>query len=95
MSDSLNGWWLNMELPPERCMSLEISRRQIPQLSPAELQAIHDSLLVALAHKDHMLNQAMRKVAELELRLFTCETTETHQRWAREISHELGVALES
>lgn len=58
--------WLDMTIPAERLLTLETHRRTAARLHPDELIAVHDSLLVGYCHLDHMLRQAMLRIAELE-----------------------------
>jgi hypothetical protein len=82
------GSWLKMELPIERMLTLEKARRLIPRIELDDLRAIHDSLLVSYVHQEHILNQAMRRVAELEIQSPAMVGVE-HENWARELYKEL------
>lgn len=81
--------WLDMEIPLEKRLTLESHRRAAVKLHLHELQAVHDSLMVSYTHLAHMLNQAMRRVAELELREAS-QVEAHHHEWAREVLTDLG-----
>lgn len=82
-----DDWWLNMEISAERKLALEIARRRAVGLSLHELQAMYDTLLVLLAHQEHYLSQAMRKVSELEIQV-ACGVETRYRQWDRE--HQVG-----
>lgn len=48
-------------------LALESARRAVPRLHRHDLEAQLDSALVSLASTREMLNQAMRRVMELEI----------------------------
>lgn len=48
--------------------SLAIQRQQLQKLSHAQLEATADQLLVAFHDRDRLLRNAMRRLAELEIR---------------------------
>lgn len=81
--------WLNMEIPMERLLTLESLRREAAQMRPHELIAQHDFLLRHHMHTAHMLEQAMRRLAELELREAMAVNGE-HMDWARQLLADLG-----
>lgn len=81
------GNWLDMNLPIERELTLTAHRRAAAHMHHHELVAIHDNLLVSYCHCSHMLEQAMRRVAELELRE-AVHVQDHHLEWAREVLGE-------
>lgn len=85
MTDS----WLDMKLPVERQLTLEGLRREAAQMHHHELIATHDFLLCHHIQTEFMLQQAMRRVAELELR-HAMSVTSDHQAWAQELLDNLG-----
>jgi hypothetical protein len=84
-----DGNWLDMKLPIEKELTLTTHRRAAAHMHPHELVAIHDSLLVSYCHCSFMLEQAMKRVAELELRE-AVNVQNHHLDWAREVLGELG-----
>lgn len=46
---------------------VESQRRLIQSMPPEQLRAVADSMAVTLGTTSHMLSQAMRRIAELEL----------------------------
>ena len=85
MADS----WLNMEISLERQLTLEGLRREAAHMHHHELAAQHDFLLRHHMHTAHMLEQAMRRICELELREAMTVGSD-HMAWARELREELG-----
>lgn len=88
MSDSAAGAgsWLNMEIPIEKELTLESHRRAAAHLHHHELVAVHDSLMVSYCHLGHILDQAMRRIAELEARDALCNDVQDHHlQWARDL----------
>ena len=89
-SDSCAGW-LTPGLSLSSQIALEAARRAVPRMHRHDLEARLDSTLVALATTQNMLNQAMRRVAELELREIVNQPPgDQHQAWAAEVLAGLG-----
>lgn len=63
------GWanWMNASLDPYHAFMVESQRRSIQSMPPEQLRAVADSMAVKLGTTSHMLSQAMRRIAELEL----------------------------
>ena len=84
-SESCAGW-LTPGLSLSSQIALEAARRAVPRMHRHDLEARLDSTLVALATTQNMLNQAMRRVAELELREIVNQPPgDQHQAWAAEV----------
>jgi len=64
------GWgeWMATPATLEAQASLAIQRRQLQKLSHAQLEATADQLLVAFHDRDRLLRNAMKRLAELEIR---------------------------
>jgi len=77
--------WMRAGLTLSEEVALEAARRAVPRLHRHDLEARLDSALVDLAHCRSLLNQAMRRVAELELQQITAQPAERHRRWAAEL----------
>ena len=92
MADDCGGW-LSPGLSLSGELTLEAARRAVPRLHRHDLEARLDSALVDLAYTQSMLNQAMRRVAELELREAISEPpADRHHAWAAEVLERLGLA---
>ena len=52
----------------EQQAMLEIQRRELQQMPEKQLRGVADSILVAFHGNDHILRNAMRRIAELEMR---------------------------
>jgi len=59
--------WLQPGLSLGGELALESARRAVPRMHRHDLEAQLDSALVDLANTREMLNQAMRRVMELEI----------------------------
>lgn len=84
-----NESWLNMEIPMERMLTLEKARRAVPRLTLDQLRELHDDLLVSYVTQQHMLSQAIIRVAELEQEECTI-VRKQHKAWAQEILKDLA-----
>lgn len=80
--------WLNMELSLERALTLEQERRAAAQLHPHDLAAALDSLLVLYCQTHYMLEQAMRRVMELEIKE-SLSIGPDHHQWAEDVLQNL------
>ena len=88
-ADSCAGW-LTPGLSLSTQLQLEAARRAVPRMHRHDLEARMDSALVDLANTQSMLNQAMRRVAELELREIVNQPPgDRHQALAAEVLAEL------
>jgi hypothetical protein len=68
------------------------ARRAVPLMSRQDLESRLDSTLVELAGCREMLNQAMLRVTELELREIAGRPpAERHHNWATELFAGLGL----
>ena len=84
-SDSCAGW-LTPGLSLSTQLQLEAARRAVPRMHRHDLEARMDSALVDLAATQNMLNQAMRRVQELELREIVSQPPgDRHLAWAAEV----------
>ena len=80
------GWWLDPQLSLARELELEAARRTIPKMHRHDLEARLDSALVHAVTMDHLLRQALARVAEMELReLVGQPPAERHHQWARDL----------
>jgi len=85
-----DGWWMNPDLSLSRQLELERARREIPRLHRHDLEARLDSALVHAVTFDHLLRQALARVAELEIKEALADPpVPRHQEWARELLAEL------
>lgn len=75
------GPWFNPSIPLERELELERSRRSIKTLTRAQLEAALEALLVQETARDHVLRQAMARLAELELREALRQPAPPFWRW--------------
>lgn len=86
MTDDGCAGWLCPGLSLGGELALEAARRAVPRLHRNDLEAQLDSALVDLANCREMLNQAMRRVAELELReVISQPPSDRHHAWAAEV----------
>jgi len=87
----MEGWWLKPELSLSRELELETARREIPRLHRHDLEARLDSALVHVVTFDHLLRQALARVAELEIKAaLTGPPLPRHHEWARQLLAQLG-----
>lgn len=84
-------WRLDLTLTLGMELDLERGRRSIPRVHRHELEALADSLLVAHAHQQQIIRQAMGRVAELEEREAVRDPAPRHHQWAREVLGRLGL----
>jgi hypothetical protein len=85
-----DGWWMNPDLSLSRQLELERARREIPRMHRHDLEARLDSALVHCVTFDHLLRQALARVAELELKKALAEPyAPRHEEWAWELLAEL------
>ena len=81
---------MNPDLSLSRQLELERARREIPRMHRHDLEARLDSALVHCVTFDHLLRQALARVAELELKEALAEPrAPRHEEWARELLAEL------
>lgn len=52
----------------ERSAAIEIQRRQLKVMPEDQLRGLADSLMVAFHDRDQLLRNAMRRIAELEVK---------------------------
>jgi hypothetical protein len=89
--DSPN-WWLDPTLSLAAELQLETARRAIPRMHRHDLEARLDSALVHAVTMDHLLRQALARVAEMELReLVGQPPAERHHQWAKELLAGFGL----
>ena len=64
------GWgqWMAAPASLESQATLAIQRQQLQRMSAEEVLALADSLLVAFHDRDRLLRNAMKRLAELEVR---------------------------
>ena len=90
------GSWLSSELSLSTEVAQEFDRRRLVQLDHQQLQVKADQLLVDCYRQQHMLSQALQRVATLEVQLLLAESkpssgpTERHLKWAKELLGTLG-----
>ena len=73
----------------ERQAALEIQRRELQQMPEKELRATADSILVAFHGNDHILRNAMRRIAELEVQKALIDHVGIAQELAPQRQHQL------
>jgi len=92
MASDSPDWWLDPTLSLARDLELRAARLAIPKLHRHDLEARLDSALVHAVTMDHLLRQALARVAEMELReLVGQPPAERHHQWARDLLAGLGV----
>ena len=88
------GSWLSSELSLSTEVAQEFDRRRLVQLDHQQLQVKADQLLVDCYRQQHMLSQALQRVAKLEVQLLLAESssgpTKRHLQWAKELLGTLG-----
>lgn len=88
------GWagWMNASHSLERQVVVEAQRRQLQAMPVDHLRATADSLLTAFHERDLLLRNAMRRIAELEIKqaLLDCESAATKLRQERSEQSQLG-----
>jgi len=71
------GWgdWMTVNRSLERSAGIEIQRRQLQVMHPDQLRGVADSLLCAFHQQEDLLKNAMRRIAELEIKhaLMDCQ----------------------
>lgn len=78
-----------MEMPLERQLTMEGLRREAARIHPHDLIAAYDFLLCHHMRTELLLEQAMRRVTELELREATM-VNDNHRQWAQDLLADLG-----
>lgn len=75
----------------ERQAVIEVQRRQLQGMPLEHLKATADSLLVAFHERDRLLRNAMRRIAELEIKqaLLDCEAAAEKLRQERSEQSQL------
>ena len=68
MAENSCAGWLRPGLSLNRDLQLRAARLAVPRMSRPDLEARMDSALVELVATQELLDQAMRRVAELEIR---------------------------
>jgi hypothetical protein len=78
--------WMNTPLSLGRDLELQAARLSIKSLSRDDLEARLDSALVHAITFDHLLREAIRRIAELEIAEALSETIDQkYYKWAAEI----------
>jgi hypothetical protein len=78
--------WMNTPLSLGRDLELQAARLSIKNLSRDDLEARLDSALVHAITFDHLLREAIRRIAELEIAEALSETIDQkHYEWAAKI----------
>ena len=71
------GWgeWMTVNRSLERSATIEIQRRQLQVMPDDQLRGVADSMLHALHQQEELLKNAMRRIAELEIKhaLIDCQ----------------------
>lgn len=82
------GWgqWMAAPASLESQATLAIQRQQLQRMSAEEVLALADSLLVAFHDRDRLLRNAMKRLAELEVRQALID----HEAVARQLRSEQG-----
>lgn len=80
--------WLNPALSLETQLSQEHDRRRAAQMSREQLSALADRLICQLYRSDLILDQALRRVAQLEAERALGQPVPARRRhfqWARDL----------
>ena len=83
--------WLDPTLGLATEASMEIDRRRAVRLTLHELQQVTDRLIVQAYNRQHVLSQALRRVAALEVELVLTKApplagpSDRHRQMAREL----------
>ena len=84
-------WWPDCSLSLSIQLDLERGRRLIPQMHRHQLEEVTDSLLVAHAHQQSIIRQAIGRIAELESReSLQREPSSRHIQWAKGLREDLS-----
>jgi len=83
------GWgdWMTVNRSLERSAGIEIQRRQLQVMHPDQLRGVADSLLCAFHQQEDLLKNAMRRIAELEIKhaLMDCQAAAKQLRAERQL----------
>ena len=86
--------WMADSPSLEREAMLEIQRRELQQLPEKDLRAVADSMIVAFHGNDHILRNAMRRIAELEMQKALVDHVQVAQKLAPQRQGQLFHVLD-